>query len=198
MLGMILVVALALCTIIALTAAPRRALLAVPASLLSAVLLIEEAGVAPRTGVVIALVVALLLATIRTGGGRRPRAAAARPAGELAWKRLTSAAGLLTRGRVGTLQRRYAALLSRGDAVDPFSSFGELRIKLERRVPELIDNYLDEAATAPALRRHVLMTELLSEVEGLVARAEAVDPHALARSDRRAALKQHLKGDEAP
>ncbi len=193
MIAAIVVVLLALSTIIALSAAPQRIAIAAPLALLTAVLLTEEAGVSPRIAIIIALVVALLLAVVSTRGQTlRP---SARPAGELAWARLTGSAGILTRGRVATLKRRHDLLLARSEGADPFSDFGELRIKLEKRVPELIDNYLDEAATAPTMRRHGLMTELLGEIEGLVARAEAVDPHALARRDRRAALKQHLKGD---
>ncbi|MBM3927010.1 MAG: hypothetical protein FJ335_00905 [Sphingomonadales bacterium] len=194
MIAAIFVVLLAVCTIIALSAAPRRIIVAAPVALLSAVLLVEEAGVAPRTAIVIALIVAFLLAVMKTTGAAT--GAPERPASQLAWNRLTGAAGILTRSRIAALRRRYDALVTHDAAVDPFSTFGELQIKLERRVPELIDNYLDEAATAPTLRRHMLMTELLSEVEGLVARAEAVDPHALARNDRRAALRKHLKGDE--
>lgn len=194
MIAAIFVVLLAASTIIALSAAPSRILVAAPAGLIAAVLLVEEGGVAPRTAIVAALLFAFLIAVVRTGAS--VQAPSAPPAGTLAWDRLTGAAGILTRGRIATLRRRYDALLSRDATIDPFSTFGELRIKLERRVPELIDNYLDEAATAPTLRRHALMAELLGEVEGLVARAETVDPHALARSDRRAALKKHLKGDE--
>ncbi|MFD1789800.1 hypothetical protein ACFSC3_19770 [Sphingomonas floccifaciens] len=194
MIAAIFVVLLAMCTIIALAAAPRRIVVAAPVALTAAALMIEEGGVAPRLAIIVALVLAFLLAVV--GTGKTPGRAATRPAGEVAWTRLTGAAGILTRGRVTALRRRHDLLLARGEAADPFSDFGELRIKLERRVPELIDNYLDEAATAPTLRRHALMTELLGEIEGLVARAEAVDPHALARSDRRVALKQHLKGDD--
>lgn len=196
MIAAIVVVLLAICTIIALSAAPRRIIVAAPVALLAAVLLIEEAGVAPRVAITIALVVAFLLAVINTSSS--PKGAPVPPASLLAWNRLTGAAGILTRGRITTLKRRYDALLSRDATIDPFSTFGELQIKLERRVPELIDNYLDEAATAPTLRRHALMTELLGEIEGLVARAKAVDPHALARTDRRRALKNHLNGDGRP
>lgn len=196
MISAVLVVLLALCTIVALSAAPRRIIVAAPVALLAAVLMIEEAGVAPRTAILIALVVAFLLAVVKTA--KAPGRTSARPAGEVTWNRLAGSAGILTRGRVASLRRRHDLLLSRGEGADPFSDFGELRIKLERRVPELIDNYLDEAATAPTLRRHALMAELLGEVEKLVARAEAVDPHALARTDRRAALKQHLKGNGEP
>ncbi|WP_294338677.1 hypothetical protein [uncultured Sphingomonas sp.] len=194
MIAAIALLLLAMCTIIALSAAPRRIIVSAPAALLAAILLVEEAGVAPRIAIMIALVVAFLLAVVNTSA--TPRGASAPPAGVLAWERLTGAAGILTRGRITTLKRRYDTLLSRDGAIDPFSTFGELQIKLERRVPELIDNYLDEAASAPTLRRHVLMTELLGEIEGLVVRAEAVDPHALARIDRRRALKNHLKGDD--
>lgn len=186
-----LIVALALGLVIALSVTPRRAFVAIPATLLAAGLLIEEAGVAPRGAIIVALLLGLLLATI---GTRKALPTLPQPArAEVAWDRLTGAAGLLTRGRVTAIRRRRDLLVSRDAAVDPFSTFGELRIKLERRVPELIENYLDEAATAPKLRRHLLMGELLGEIEGLVARAEAVDPAALARSDHRTALRQHLR-----
>lgn len=196
MIAALLLVLLAVALIVALAAAPRRAIVAVPAGIVTAVLLIEEVGMSPRGGLIAALVVALALAL--ASAGRSAARAPATPANVRAWNRLAGSAGILTRGRITTLRRRYDLLVSRDDAIDPFSTFGELRIKLDRRVPELIDNYLDEAATAPALRRHALMTELLGEVERLIVRAEAVDPQALARNDRRTALKRHLKGDDQP
>jgi hypothetical protein len=194
MIGGILIVALALSLIVALSAAPRRAIVAVPAGLAAMALLIEGAGMAPRGAILAGLVVALLF-SFGWRGWRGPAADPRDPvtvAADAAWGRLAASAGLLTRGRVAAARRRRDVLVSRGDAADPFSTFGELRLKLERRVPELIENYLDEAATAPALRRHSLMSELIGEIEGLVARAEAVDPVALARADRRAALRNHL------
>lgn len=196
MIAGMLMVALALSVVIALSARPRRTIVAIPAALVTIALLTEGVGVAPRGAIVAGLIVALLLAVIARGGS----AAASDPrdpatvAADAAWDRLAAAAGLLTRGRVTAIRRRRDVLVSRDLGVDPFSTFGELRIKLERRVPELIENYLDEAATAPAMRRHLLTSELLGEIERLVARAEAVDPAALARRDRRAALRNHLGG----
>ena len=180
-----LLVALALALIIALTVRPGRAIVAVPTAAVTMIALTEGAGVAPRLAIVAGLVAGLLLsigwrtAPLATVDPRDPATVAA----DAAWARLINAAGLLTRGRATAIRRRRDVLVSRDVGIDPFSTFGELRIKLERRVPELIENSLDEAATAPALRRHGLMSELLGEIEGLVARAEAVDPAAIARAD---------------
>ncbi len=189
-----LVILLALSMTIALSTAPRRALVAVPVALLTVFALTEGAGIAPRTAIVAALIVGLLLSF--PWPRRRAVAADSRDpatiAADAAWGRLSASAGLLTRTRVAAIRRRRELLVSRDVGVDPFSTFGELRIKLERRIPELIENYLDEATTAPAMRRHLLMTELLGEVERLIARAEAVDPTVIARGERRAALKNHL------
>jgi hypothetical protein len=196
MIAGLLLVALAVGVIIALSARPGRAILAIPAAVLTAFALAEGAGVAPRSAIVAGLIVALLLAVVRQTAradateSRDPATIAA----DAAWVRLAGAAGLLTRGRVAAIRRRRDVLVSRDIGIDPFSTFGELRIKLERRVPELIENYLDEAATAPALRWHLLTSELLGEIEGLVVRAEAVDPAAIARADRRTALRNHLGG----
>lgn len=196
MIAAMLLVLLALCLCVALVAQPRRAVVAVPAAVATIALLSEGAGIAPRLAIVAGLVLGLLLAipwrTARSvdNDPRDPATIAA----DAAWARLADAAGLLTRGRVAAVRRRRDLLVSRDVGVDPFSAFGELRIKLEARVPELIENYLDEAASAPAMRRHLLMSELLGEVERLVSRAEAVDPAAIARTDRRTALRNHLRG----
>ncbi|MES2337896.1 MAG: hypothetical protein V4537_07370 [Pseudomonadota bacterium] len=190
----ILLVALALGMMIALSVQPKRAIVALPAALATIALLVEGAGAAPRGAILAGLAVGLLLSIDwRTrdpdaGDPRDPATIAA----DAAWGRLAASAGLLTRGRVAAIRRRREILVARDLDIDPFSTFGELRIKLERRVPELIENYLDEAATAPALKRHGLMSELLGEVERLVARAEAVDPAAIARAERRTALRNHL------
>ncbi|WP_326524974.1 hypothetical protein [Sphingomonas sp.] len=197
MIAAILIAILAVCLIVALSARPRRTLIALPVALATVALLVEGAGFQPRGAVVAGLIVALVVATVTR---RLPKAPPPPPetiAADRAWDRLYRAGGLLTRGRITAIRRRRDLLVSRGDMVDHFSSFGELRLKLERRVPELIDNYLDEASTAPRLRRQVLMYELLGEVEGLVRRAETVDPAAIARGNRRTALRKHLRsGDE--
>ncbi|MHA6721953.1 hypothetical protein [Sphingomonas sp. RS2018] len=185
------IVFLAVSLIVALSVRPKRAIVAIPVTLIASALLIEEAGVAPRIAIMIALVAAMVLAVWNTGSATSTTAP---PPATAAWDRLAASAGMLTRGRVAAVRQRRDALVMRNDDIDPFSTFGELRLKLERRVPELIDNYLDEAALAPKLRRHVLMGELLGEVERIVARAEAVDPLALARADRRKALRSHLGG----
>jgi hypothetical protein len=194
MIALFVIVMLAMSLVIALSTKPSRIILAVPAALATAALLIEGAGFPPRVAVGAALVVALLLSVAwRTrGAGVAVAVDPATVAADAAWSRLAASAGLLTRGRVAGVRRRRDVLVSRDLGLDPFSTFGELRIKLERRVPELIENYLDETATAPAMRRHVLMSELLGEVERLVARAEAVDPVALERAERRTALRNHL------
>lgn len=201
MIVVIAIVALAMSLIVAASAAPRRALYAVPAGIVTMLVLAEEAGMPGRIAVIVGLVVALLLGIewrARDGASPDPRDPAT-IAADAAWNRLGSAAGVLTRARVAAVRKRRDVLVSRDDGIDPFSTFGELRIKLERRVPELIENYLDEAATAPAMRRHLLMSELLGDIEGLVARAEAADPTALARAERRKALKNHLgTGSDRP
>ncbi|URW75620.1 hypothetical protein M9980_14035 [Sphingomonas donggukensis] len=186
----VVIVMLALCVVIGLSTQPRKAFVALPAAVLAMVVLIEEAGVAPRLAVIAGLLISLALSVSWRSAGvaKAPQPSPA----DRAWDRLAGSAGFLARGRVAAVRRRRELLVSRGDDIDPFSSFGELRLKLERRVPELIENYLDEAATAPKLRRHLLMSELLGEIEGLVARAEAVDPTAIARADRRTALRAHL------
>lgn len=196
MIALLVLVMLAMSLVIALSARPSRIIVALPAGLATAALLIEGAGFPPRLAVGAALVVALLLSIgwrSQDGGTVAPQDPAT-VAADAAWARLAASAGLLTRGRIAGVRRRRDLLVSRDLGLDPFSSFGELRIKLERRVPELIENYLDETATAPAMRRHALMSELLGEVERLVARAEAVDPVALARAERRTALRNHLGG----
>lgn len=196
------IVMLALSLIVAASVAPRRASVGVAAGIVTMLILAEEAGMPGRIAVIVGLLVALLLSIAwrtQTGASPDPRDPAT-VAADAAWNRLAGAAGVLTRARVAAVRRRRDVLVSRDDgAIDPFSTFGELRIKLERRVPELIENYLDEAATAPAMRRHLLMSELLGEIEALVARAEAVDPTAIARAQRRAALKNHLgTGSDRP
>lgn len=194
MIAGVLLVLMTVCAIVALAVRPRRAIVAIPAALATIAFIAEGAGVAPRGAIAAGLAVALLLAMVRrgrSGPGVDPRDPAT-IAADAAWDRLAASAGLLTRGRVAAIRRRRDALVSRDLGIDPFSTFGELRIKLEARVPELIENYLDEAATAPAMRRHLLTSELLGEVERLVSRAEAVDPAVIARGERRAALKNHL------
>ena len=194
MIAGIVIVLLAVSLVIAASAAPRRAVVAIPVAILTMVVLAEEVGIAGRGAIMIGLIVGLLLSiewrsdTTAAADSRD----AATIAADAAWNRLAGAGGVLTRGRIAAVRKRRDILVARDAGVDPFSTFGELRIKLERRVPELIENYLDEAATAPTMRRHILMSELLGEIEGLVARAEAVDPAVIARAERRTALKNHL------
>lgn len=192
----LLLVALALGLIIALTAHPRRAIVAVPIALITTAALIEGAGIAPRGAILAGLIAGLVLAvrwrSAGAGATDDPRDPAT-IAADAAWDRLAASAGLLTRGRIAAVRRRRDTLVSHTAGIDPFSDFGELRIKLERRVPELIDNYMDEAAGLPPLKRHLLTTELCGEIERLVARAETVDPVALSRADRRTALRNHLE-----
>jgi len=178
---------------IAVLLRPVRAILASVIGVAVMLVMIEGAGMAPRLGMAIGLIAALLMLLARRGARAKMRSAApaaTQTAGDIAWSRLAAAAGLFTAGRVAALKRRRDALLASGDDFDAFSTYGELRIKLDRRVPELIDNYMDEVTASS--RRRALLGELLDQIEGIVARAEAADPKAIARTDRRTALRNHL------
>lgn len=174
----------------ALLLRPGRAIAASLIGVALMLVLIEVAGLPPRIAMAAGLIVALLILLARRRARTKPVPPVAEAPGDAAWSRLAASAGMLTAGRVAALRRRRDALLSRSTDFDAFSTYGELRIKLERRVPELIDNYMDEVRTSS--RRRALLNELLDQIEGFVARAEAADPAVIARGDRRTALRNHL------
>lgn len=180
---------------IGLARRPQRALAAVMVAIVGTILLAEGADINARLALLLSIGAGFgVLHAGRGGGAKRPVTIDAPVAAETAWARLAGAAGFLTRQRVGTLRRRRDALVAAGEGVDPFSTFGELLLKLERRVPELIDNCLDEAVRSGPARRRAILGELLGDIEAIVARAEAADPTAIARDERRRALKAHLHG----
>ncbi|SOB78932.1 hypothetical protein SAMN06297144_0288 [Sphingomonas guangdongensis] len=183
---------------VALILRPGRALGASVIAVVVTAVLIEGAGIGPRLSVVLAIALALL---VLFGGGRRTAPAKASTPAQTdvqpvqhALARLTAQVGILTRSRVLALRRRVDQALLSDAAHDPTSDYTMLRIKLERRVPELIDVALADLPGAVGTRKRAITTELLDDVEGLLDRIEAADPSAQARADRRAALRNHLKG----
>jgi hypothetical protein len=182
---------------IAVILRPARALGASITAVVVAMVMIEGAGIGPRLAVALAIALALL---VLLGGKKaeRPVArAAARPTRlpvQEALERLTAQVGILTRSRVLALRRRVDHALASEAGHDPASDYTMLRIKLERRVPELIDVALADLPSAVGTRRRAITGELLDDVEGLLDRLESADPNARARADRRAALRNHLRG----
>lgn len=157
-------------------------------------------ALAEFTGVRPALTVAAIIAVVIAVSGRRgPAPTVIAPAVveetamSRAWARLTRVGGFWPRNRIIGLKARYEAAATSTAECDPFSEAGELRIKLERYIPELIDNMLDDQLRAPPGQRRAKLGELLAELEGFVARMEAVDPAAKLRADRQAALRKHLR-----
>lgn len=186
----ILVLVLLTVLLFTLVYRPRRALVAIVLALVAAVVLVEGGGLSPRIGVVAGALVGLVTALWRP---RAPMSSEADLApADIAWARLSQSAGFVARQRIAGLKRRRD-MLAHAAEPDPLSPHGELRLKLERRVPELIDNYLDEALAAAPARRRAVLSELLAEIEDIVARTEATDPAAATRGDRRAALRAHLR-----
>lgn len=156
-------------------------------------------ALAEFTGVRPALAVAAFVAVgIAISGRRRSRVAAPVEAIDpndpmaRAWARLGRAGGFWSRNRIVGLQARYTAVAASTAECDPFSEAGELRIKLARYVPELIDTMLDDQQRAPAGQRRAKLAELLTELERFVAKMEAADPAGKLRADRQKALRKHL------
>lgn len=193
----LLTIALLIGFAVALILRPGRALGASVTAVVVAAVLIEGAGIGPRLAVALAIALAML---VLFGGGMGAKAEVSRTAPATkapvqdALEQLTGQVGILTRSRVLALRRRVDLALSSDPAHDPASDYTMLRIKLERRVPELIDVALADLPRAVGSRRRTITTELLGDVENLLDRLEAADPNTRARADRRAALRNHLKG----
>jgi hypothetical protein len=177
---------------------PLRTLWALAIGGAAVLVLAELASVRPA--MLIGAIVALGIAA----GGRRRREplAIVEPVPDTpmarAWQRLAQAGGFWSRNRIVVLKARCEAVAASTAECDPFSEAGELRLKLDRYIPELIDNMLDERQRAPAVQRRAKLAELLTELERFVGRLEAADPAGKLRADRREALRRHLGsgGDE--
>ena len=155
--------------------------------------LAEFTGVRPAMAVAAVIAVGVALTGRRQVRGATP-AVATDPDDPLAraWARLGRAGGFLARNRIVALQARYAAVAASTAECDPFSEAGELRLKLARYIPELIETTLDDWQRAPAGQRRAKLAGLLGELEAFVARMEAADPTRQARADRQKALRKHL------